>query len=65
MVVNETFVLEQDRQVVAKPLEIWVISPERDAQDINDQLLTGHFTSAELEFREIVIAFLAEITADQ
>ena len=65
MVVNETFVLGQDRQVAAKPLETWVIPPERDAQDSKDQLLKRHFTSAELEFRNIVIAFLAEMTADQ
>ena len=64
MVVNEAFVLGQDQQVAAKPLETWVIPPERDAQDFKDQLLKGHFTSAELEFREIVIAFLDEVTAD-
>ena len=65
MVVNEAFVLGQDQQVAAKPLETWVIPPERDAQDFKDQLLKEHFTSAELEFREIVIAFLDEVTADQ
>ncbi len=65
MVVNEAFVLGQDQQVAAKPLETWVIPPERVAQDFKDQLLKEHFTSAELEFREIVIAFLDEVTADQ
>lgn len=65
MVVNEAFVLGQDRQVAAKPLETWVIPPERDAQDFKDQLLKGHFTSAELQFRDIVIASLAEMKADQ
>ena len=65
MVVNEAFILGQDQQVAAKPLETWVIPPERDAQDFKDQLLKEHFTSAELEFREIVIAFLDEVTADQ
>lgn len=65
MVVNETFVLGQDQQVAAKPLETWAIPPERDAQDFKDELLKGHFTSAELEFRNIVIAFLAEMTADE
>ena len=59
MVVNETFVLGQDQQVAVKPLETWVIPPERDAQDFKDELLKGHFTSAELEFREIVIAAIS------
>jgi hypothetical protein len=44
MVVIETFVLGQDRQIAAKTLETWVIPPERDAQDFKDQLLIGHFT---------------------
>jgi hypothetical protein len=65
MVVIETFVLGQDRQIAAKPMETWIIPSERDAQDFKDQLLKRHFTSAELEFRNIVIAFLAEMTADQ
>jgi hypothetical protein len=46
-------------------METWIIPSERDAQDFKDQLLKRHFTSAELEFRNIVIAFLAEMTADQ
>jgi hypothetical protein len=46
-------------------METWIIRPERDAQDFKDQLLKGHFTSAELEFRNIVIASLAKMTADQ
>ena len=59
MVVNETFVLGQDQQIAAKPLEAWIIPPERDAQDFKDELLQKHFTPAELEFREVVIAALS------
>jgi hypothetical protein len=59
MVVNETFILGQDQQIAVKPLETWIIPPERDAQDFKDELLQKHFTSAELEFREIVIAALS------
>jgi hypothetical protein len=59
MVVNETFVLGQDQQIAAAQLETWVIPPERDAQDFKDELLHKYFTSAELEFREIVITALS------
>jgi hypothetical protein len=59
MVVNETFILGQDQQIAAKPLEAWIIPPERDAQDFKDELLQKHFTPAELEFREVVIAALS------
>jgi hypothetical protein len=55
MVVNETFVLGEDQQLAAKPLESFVIPPGVDAQEFKDELLHEHFTPAELEFREIVI----------
>ena len=64
MVVNETFVLGEDQQLAAKPLETFLIPPGRDAQEFKEELLQEHFTPAELEFREIVIAFLAEKTTD-
>jgi hypothetical protein len=59
MVVNEIIVLGQDQQIAAKPLETWIVPPERDAQDFKDELLHKHFTPDELEFREVVIAVLS------
>jgi len=59
MVVNETFVLGQDQQLAVDPIKTWTIPPDRDPQDFKDELLREHFTSAELEFREIVIAALS------
>ncbi len=59
MVVNENFVMGEDQQIAAKPLESWVIPPEQDAQDFKDELLKKHFTPAELQFREIVIAAIS------
>lgn len=65
MVVNENFVLGEDQQIAAKPLESWVIPPEQDAQDFKDQLLKKYFTLAELEFREVVIAALSSGTVSE
>jgi hypothetical protein len=59
MVVNANFVIGEDQDIAAKPLESWVIPPEQDAQEFKDQLLNKYFTPAELEFREIVIAALS------
>lgn len=59
MVVNENFVMGEDQQIAAKPLESWVIPPEQDAQDFKDELLKKHFAPAELQFREIVIAAIS------
>jgi len=59
MVVNETFVLGQDQQLAVDPIKTWTIPPDRDPQDFKEELLREHFTSAELEFREIVIAALS------
>jgi len=55
LVANEHFVLGQDHQVAANPLETFTIPPGCDAQEFKDELLQKHFTPAELEFREIVI----------
>jgi hypothetical protein len=51
--------LGEDQQVAAKPLQSWVIQPEQDAQEFKDLLLKKHFTTAELEFRELMIAALS------
>jgi len=60
---NSSFVLGQDQQIAAEPLESWPIPPGRDPQDFKDELLQTHFTPAELLFREEVIRALGERTA--
>jgi hypothetical protein len=61
--VNETFVLGQDHQLAAVPLETWPIPENRDPQEFKDELLRAHFTPDELEFREEVIRALGERTS--
>jgi hypothetical protein len=58
--VNEEFILGQDHQLAAEPLETWPIPEGRDPQEFKDELLREHFTPAELEFREEVIRALGE-----
>lgn len=65
MVVNEEFVLGQDQHLAAEPIESWPIPAGRDPQDFKDQILKEYFTTAKLEFRELVIAALGEMTSDQ
>jgi hypothetical protein len=59
MVVNEEFILGQDQELATHPEETWVVPPGSDAQAFKDQILKEHFTSAELEFREVVIEALS------
>jgi demethylmenaquinone methyltransferase/2-methoxy-6-polyprenyl-1,4-benzoquinol methylase len=63
MVVNELFILGQDQQLAAQPVETWEVPLDRDPQDFKDELLQAHFTPAELEFRELVIAALGVRTS--
>ena len=63
LLVNETFVLGQNHQLAADPLETWLIPKDRDPQGFKDELLRAHFTPAELEFREEVIRALGDRTA--
>lgn len=58
MVVNETFILGEDQQPAAKPLQTWVIPDDRDPQEFKAELLRRFFTPAELQFREKVIEYL-------
>jgi len=60
---NASFVLGQDQQIAAQPLESWPIPPSYDPQEFKDELLQAHFTPAELLFREEVIRALGERTA--
>lgn len=64
MIVNETFILGQDQQLAATPIENWAIPAGRDPQEFKDELLRSHFTPAELEFREIVIQALGAKTQE-
>lgn len=64
MVVNKAFIIGQDQEIATKPLESWVVPPGSDAQTFKDQLLSEHFTSAELQFREVVIEALSESTQE-
>ena len=58
MLVNESFIMGQDQQIAAEPIETWPIPGDRDPQDFKNELLHSHFTQAELEFREEVIRAL-------
>jgi hypothetical protein len=62
LAVNETFVLGQDHHLAAEPLESWPIPEGRDPQEFKDELLRAHFTPDELEFREVVIRALGDMT---
>jgi len=62
MAVNEDFILGQDQELAAKPVETWVVPPGSDAQEFKDQLLKEYFTPAELQFREVVIEELSKVT---
>jgi hypothetical protein len=64
MVVNKAFIIGQDQEIATKPVKSWVVPPDSDAQTFKDQLLSEHFTSAELQFREVVIEALSESTQD-
>jgi hypothetical protein len=59
---NDAFVLGQDHQLAAEPLETWPIPPDRDPQEFKAELLKAYFTPIELEFREEVIRALEERT---
>jgi hypothetical protein len=63
LTVNPRFVLGQDQQIAAVPLQRWPIPPGRDPQDFKDELLRAHFTAEELLFREEVIRALGDRTA--
>jgi hypothetical protein len=65
MIVNEQFIMGEDHQIAAEAIESWTIPAGRDPQEFKDQLLGEHFTPEEIEFRELVIAALAEMTVDQ
>jgi hypothetical protein len=62
MVVNKAFIIGQDQEIATKPVKSWVVPPDSDAQTFKDQLLSDYFTSAELQFREVVIEALSEYT---
>jgi hypothetical protein len=64
MIVNETFILGQDQQLASTPIENWAIPAGRDPQGFKDELLKSHFSTAELEFREIVIQALGAETRE-
>lgn len=64
LTVNPVFILGQDQQIAAEPLESWHIPPHRDPQEFKDELLRSHFTPAELHFREEVIRALGEWTSE-
>jgi hypothetical protein len=59
---NPAFILGQDQQIAAVPIESWPIPLDRDPQDFKDELLRTHFTPAELLFREEVIQALGRRT---
>jgi hypothetical protein len=60
LVANEHFVMGQDQELSANPINTFTIPPGRDAQEFKDELLKKYFTPAELEFREVVIKALSK-----
>ena len=60
MVSNEAFILGQDQQLAAKPLQTWPVPEGIEPQEFKEKLLKSHFSEAELEFREEVIHALGE-----
>lgn len=65
MTVNEDFILGQDQHIAAKPMRIWVVPPEKDAQEFKDELLQQNFTPQELAVREDFICTLGELLAGE
>jgi hypothetical protein len=65
MTVNEDFILGQDQSIASKPLRIWVVPPEKDAQDFKDEILRENFTDEELAVREDFIRTLGELLAGE
>jgi hypothetical protein len=60
MPVNQSFVLGQDQEIAADPIETFPVPADIDPQDFKDELLRSHFSEAELAFREEVIRALGE-----
>lgn len=61
-VVNEHFVLGENQQIACKPLKIWVVPDDRNAQDFKDEILKDSFTPEELAHREEFIKTLGEMS---
>jgi len=59
-VVNEQFILGENQQIAQSPIESWPVPAGQDPQAFKDQLLKEHFTTAELEFRELIIQWLSQ-----
>ena len=61
----EVDVTSVDHQVVSGDVEErWIIRPDEDPQLFKNRLLKENFTTAELEFREVVIEAISQKTRE-
>jgi hypothetical protein len=56
---NPDFIPGQDQILALPPQQSWPVPSDRDAQQFKQDLLAVHFTPAELEFRELIIAYVS------
>ena len=63
-VVNEEFVLGEDHEIAARPLQTWVVPDDRHPQQFKDEILQATFSAQELAFREEYIELLSALIAD-
>ncbi len=58
MRVNPALIPGQDQLIALDPLQSWPIPAGRDPQAFKQELLQAHFSPAELQFREVILAAL-------
>ena len=63
LIVNEKFVLGEDMQIAADPIENWVIPDDRNPQDFKNELLDKNFTPEDLQHRDRVIKTISQLLA--
>jgi hypothetical protein len=63
-VVNEEFVLGENQEIAAEPLQTWVVPNDRPPQQFKAEILQANFSSQELAFREEYIELLTGLFAD-
>ncbi len=62
LISNQDFIPGKDQQLACHALQSWEVPPGQDPQVFKDQLLSEHFTPAELAFREAFIMALSAWT---
>jgi len=64
-VVNERFVLGENQKIASKPLKIWVVPDDRNAQEFKDEILKESFTPEELAHRDEFIKTLGKMMSSE